>query len=130
MNILIKRSADCAGTCDELLEIGDYCRSHSDFIEIDAEDRFVVKERSDDLFNILCLTEPDLLHDRADSVRERIGRELEDLAVVIDAHHVAEPSGLYQGNELEVCYIEICGSVISLDSLAETDGQLLRVAIL
>ena len=85
MHILHKCRADCAGTCNELIEVPDDCRSQSDFVQVDTEDRLVVKERSDDLFRVLSLTEPDLFHDRADCVSQRIGRELEDFTVVVDA---------------------------------------------
>ena len=84
-----------------------------------------MKKGSDDLLRIFRLSEFDLLHYRADRVRERVGRELEGFAVVVDAHHVAEPSGLNQRNELKIRHIEVLCLVISLDGLAEADGQLL-----
>ena len=55
MHILHKCRADRAGTCDELFEVSDDCRSQSDFVQVDTEDRLVVKERSDDLFRVRYL---------------------------------------------------------------------------
>ena len=124
--VLHQCRADRAGTCGELLEVSDYLGSKADLIEVYAEDRVVVKKGSDGLFYVLVLSELNICDNRLNGCCQRIGGDLESFAFIVDAHHVAEPAGLDQRDELKVSDIEVLSLVICLDGLAEADRKLLR----
>ena len=84
MYVLNQCRADRAGTCGEFLEVSDYLGSKADLVEIYAEDRVIVKKRSDGCFNIFVLSELNVCHYRLYSSCQRIRGDLEDFAFIVD----------------------------------------------
>lgn len=117
--------ADSAVASVQLLDHAFDLLTQTDLIQVDTEDVSAAVQILQAAEVLLPFLDLQRGHDGLQLSQHRIGRDLESLAVVIDTLQVAGITGQHQRDQDEVGLVQT-PCLVSLDGLAEADGQLLR----
>ena len=116
--------ADCAVASVQLLDHALDLLTQTDRIQVHTEDVGAAVQVLQAAEVLLAFLDFQRSHDGLQLGQHRIGRDLKGLAVVINALQVAGIACQHQRDQDQIALVQAAG-LVSLDGLAEADGQLL-----